>query len=167
MSYREAFEKWANSEGTPDELLKVAKDHPGLDDGEYLYPQTRLEFAAFVAGTHNCKQGEEYWLYEIEAGKGIFQGCTGDDAEKVITETANAFENSGKPFKLSTHAMPKSDDDPYRAKAVEILELDMEEFGDDKAINLTGLYKLLCGDDGYLAIPNEKYFSVIESAPQP
>jgi hypothetical protein len=44
---------------------------------------------------------EVFWLYELEEGKGIYQGCKGEDSEKDIRAVVASFENAGEPFKVS------------------------------------------------------------------
>jgi hypothetical protein len=44
--------------------------------------------------------GEVFWLYEITKGGGVYQGGTGDNAEKDVKTVADAFEESGTPFKV-------------------------------------------------------------------
>lgn len=47
----------------------------------------------------------EYWLYELEKGKGIYQGCTGPGAEGVVRRVVESLkleprENPGEPFRV-------------------------------------------------------------------
>ncbi|MDD4971868.1 MAG: hypothetical protein PHT07_20780 [Paludibacter sp.] len=88
---------------------------PGIASKQYV--QTVITNAPAV------EQGEDvYWVYEIEKGRGIYQGVTGQDSEQVVKECALAFESAGKPFPLfSTPPQPQSVKDALE-KAVELCD---------------------------------------------
>lgn len=62
-----------------------------------------LEKAKNLQANSDNAVDEVIWLYELELGQGIYQGCKGENAEKDIHVVANSFENSGKPFKTYLH----------------------------------------------------------------
>jgi hypothetical protein len=43
-----------------------------------------------------------FWLYELTKGEGIFQGCSGTDAEKILRQVVASEPEAGEPFQVVT-----------------------------------------------------------------
>lgn len=52
--------------------------------------------------------GQTFWLYELTKGEGIYQGCTGENAESVCRQVAKDCSDSGEPFMVTLPGQTKS-----------------------------------------------------------
>jgi hypothetical protein len=67
-----------------------------------------------------------FWLYELERGQGIYQGCTGPKAESIVRQTREGFDEAGEPFAVYASPQPAQGADTTEAKLPELPEARMK-----------------------------------------